>query len=79
MHLERLAPLVATAAHQVSEALHPEPAGSGGGEPSASGAGRPGARPGTAFRRDTAREWLEGPYGGGCCGQRAVCGRRRKV
>ncbi|MER6151565.1 IclR family transcriptional regulator [Streptomyces hirsutus] len=79
MHLERLAPLVATAAHQVSEALHPEPAGSGGGEPSASGAGRPGARPGTAFRRDTVREWLEGPYGGGCCGQRAVCSRRRKV
>lgn len=74
MHLERLAPLVAMAAQHVSEALYPEPAGSGDGASSASG-----ARPGTVFRRDALREWLEGPYGGGCCGQRAVCGRRRKV
>ncbi|MEV6164900.1 IclR family transcriptional regulator [Streptomyces sp. NPDC052052] len=79
MHLERLAPLVATAAHQVAEALYADGAEAGGGEPSASGAGRVDAWPGTALRRDAARAWLEGPYGGGCCGQRAVCDRRKKV
>lgn len=79
MHLERLAPLVARAAQQVSETLHPEFARPAGGAPPGSGAEPAVTRPGSAFGRDTAREWLEGPYGGGCCGQRAVCSRRRRA
>jgi DNA-binding IclR family transcriptional regulator len=79
MHLERLAPLVAAAARQVSEALHPEMAEPDDGPLLPTGGNRPKNRLDVVFPRDTAREWLEGRYGGGCCGQRAVCGRRREV
>ncbi|MET8578594.1 IclR family transcriptional regulator [Streptomyces sp. NPDC005012] len=72
MHLERLAPLVAQAAQQVSQALHPDPARPGGGQ-SAAPATRGPDRP------DMVHEWMRGPYGGGCCGRRAECSRRRRA
>ncbi|HEX5567350.1 MAG TPA: hypothetical protein VFY14_10590, partial [Streptomyces sp.] len=79
MHLERLAPLVAAAARQVSETLYPEMAESGDGELFTPEGNQARSRVNISFPRDAAREWLEGPYGGGCCGQRAECRRRRAV
>lgn len=40
---------------------------------------RPRIRSNVGVPRDAVREWLEGPYGGGCCGKRTVCSRRGAV
>lgn len=79
MHLERLAPLVAAAARQVSEALYPKMAEPGDGEMFLRGGSPAKGRLNISLPREAAREWFEGPYGGGCCGQKAECGRRRAV